>query len=99
MLFDPFESIALFLAGQFLGQSVIEMSLTHLSVITVNYVVQDGKSNWLEGIILMGMCCFLNPEYYAHWLIFIALYVILGTTFFFYPGTSDEFSSILPQCH
>ncbi|KAJ7903596.1 Calcium/proton exchanger [Mycena olivaceomarginata] len=64
MLFDPFESIALFLA-----------------VITVNYVVQDGKSNWLEGIILM------------------ALYVILGTTFFFYPGTSDEFSSILPQCH
>ncbi|KAJ7363973.1 Calcium/proton exchanger [Mycena albidolilacea] len=64
MLFDPFESIALFLA-----------------VITVNYVVQDGKSNWLEGIILMS------------------LYVILGTTFFFYPGTSDEFSSILPICH
>lgn len=25
----------------------------HLSVITVNYVVQDGKSNWLEGMILM----------------------------------------------
>jgi Ca2+:H+ antiporter len=25
----------------------------HLSVLTVNYVVQDGKSNWLEGMILM----------------------------------------------
>jgi len=36
LLFDPFESIVLF-----------------LSVITVNYVVQDGKSNWLEGMILM----------------------------------------------
>jgi len=36
MLFDPFESIVLFLA-----------------VLTVNYVVQDGKSNWLEGMILL----------------------------------------------
>jgi len=63
MLFDPFESIALFLA-----------------VLTVNYVVQDGKSNWLEGMLLM------------------CLYIILGTTFFFYPGSSEEFSSILPKC-
>ncbi|KAK7033071.1 Calcium/proton exchanger [Favolaschia claudopus] len=63
LLFDPFESIALF-----------------LSVMTVNYVVQDGKSNWLEGMILMS------------------LYVILGTTFFFYPGTADEFTTILPKC-
>lgn len=36
LLFDPFESIVLF-----------------LSVLTLNYVVQDGKSNWLEGMILM----------------------------------------------
>lgn len=36
MLFDPVESIVLF-----------------LSVLTVNYVVQDGKSNWLEGMILI----------------------------------------------
>ncbi|KAG2337806.1 calcium/proton exchanger [Suillus weaverae] len=35
LLFDPLESIVLF-----------------LSVITVNYIVQDGKSNWLEGMIL-----------------------------------------------
>ena len=39
MLFDPFESIILFLA-----------------VLTVNYVVQDGKSNWLEGLILLCLC-------------------------------------------
>ncbi|KAJ7687898.1 Sodium/calcium exchanger protein-domain-containing protein, partial [Mycena olivaceomarginata] len=64
MLFDPFESVAVFLA-----------------VMTVNYVVQDGKSNWLEGMILM------------------CLYVILGTTFFFYPGTSGDLVNIvLPKC-
>ncbi|KZT73155.1 calcium/proton exchanger [Daedalea quercina L-15889] len=40
MLFDPFESIVLF-----------------LSVLVVNYTVQDGKSNWLEGMILM--CLYL----------------------------------------
>ncbi|KAJ8072705.1 hypothetical protein PM082_016264 [Marasmius tenuissimus] len=38
LLFDPYESITLFLA-----------------VIVVNYCVQDGKSNWLEGLILMRM--------------------------------------------
>ncbi|KZS92341.1 calcium/proton exchanger, partial [Sistotremastrum niveocremeum HHB9708] len=38
LLFDPFESITLFLA-----------------VITVNYVVADGKTNWLEGVILMNL--------------------------------------------
>jgi hypothetical protein len=37
LLFDPLESIVLFLA-----------------VITVNYTVADGRSNWLEGAIL---CC------------------------------------------
>jgi len=36
LLFDPFESVVLFLA-----------------VLTVNHVVQDGKSNWLDGMILM----------------------------------------------
>jgi len=40
LLFDPLQSIVLF-----------------LSVLTVNYIVQDGKSNWLEGMILM--CLYL----------------------------------------
>ncbi|KAF8071716.1 calcium/proton exchanger [Lyophyllum atratum] len=61
LLFDPYESIVLF-----------------LSVVTVNYVVQDGKSNWLEGMILMS------------------LYLILGVTFWFYPGSDP--SGILNQC-
>ncbi|CAA7267140.1 unnamed protein product [Cyclocybe aegerita] len=61
LLFDPYESISLF-----------------LSVLIVNYVVQDGKSNWLEGFILM------------------CLYVILGVTFWFYPGSDP--SGVLASC-
>ncbi|KAI0690168.1 hypothetical protein BC835DRAFT_1417988 [Cytidiella melzeri] len=38
LLFDPFESILLF-----------------ISVHTMSYVVADGKSNWLEGLILIGL--------------------------------------------
>ncbi|KAK0223167.1 calcium/proton exchanger [Armillaria fumosa] len=40
LLFDPYESVAMFLA-----------------VLTVNYVVQDGKSNWLEvrALILLSL--------------------------------------------
>jgi len=37
MLFDPFESVALYLA-----------------IHTMNYVVADGRSNWMEGLILIG---------------------------------------------
>ncbi|KAI5892071.1 calcium/proton exchanger [Schizophyllum commune H4-8] len=61
LLFDPYQSIVMF-----------------LSVLVVNYVVQDGKSNWLEGFILM------------------CLYVILGVTFWFYPGSN--LSAFLPEC-
>jgi Ca2+/H+ antiporter len=35
-------------------QFAIVTALTFLLVLTVNYVVQDGKSNWLEGLVLMG---------------------------------------------
>ncbi|KIP05832.1 hypothetical protein PHLGIDRAFT_73597, partial [Phlebiopsis gigantea 11061_1 CR5-6] len=38
LLFDPFESIVLY-----------------ISVHTMGYVVADGKSNWLEGLILIGL--------------------------------------------
>jgi len=62
LLFDPYESVTLFLA-----------------VLTVNYVVQDGKSNWLEGMILL------------------CLYIILGVTFWFYPGSDP--SGVLATCH
>ncbi|KAJ7053376.1 Calcium/proton exchanger [Mycena amicta] len=43
-----------------------------LTVLTVNYVVADGKSNWVEGMILL------------------ALYSIIGTLFFFYPGSPAQ---------
>ncbi|KIM68423.1 hypothetical protein SCLCIDRAFT_13687 [Scleroderma citrinum Foug A] len=59
LLFDPLESVVLF-----------------LSVLTVNYVIQDGRSNWLEGMILM------------------CLYLILGVTFWFYPGMSSTYLAV-----
>ena len=33
-----------------------ESIVLFFSVLTVNYVVQDGKSNWLEGMILVCLC-------------------------------------------
>lgn len=49
LLFDPLESIVLF-----------------LSVLTVNYVVQDGKSNWLEGMILMCLYMILIVTFWYY---------------------------------
>ncbi|KAG1887275.1 calcium proton exchanger, partial [Suillus subluteus] len=49
LLFDPLESIVLF-----------------LSVLTVNYCVQDGKSNWLEGMILMCLYLILAVTFWFY---------------------------------
>ncbi|KAI5115444.1 hypothetical protein M0805_006758, partial [Coniferiporia weirii] len=49
LLFDPFESVTLFLA-----------------VLTVNYVVADGKSNWLEGMILMCLYVIIAVSFWFY---------------------------------
>ena len=55
LLFDPFESIVLYVSGKSLSK-FYHATITHFfSVHTMGYVVADGKSNWLEGIILMGL--------------------------------------------
>ena len=56
-------------------------------VLTVNYVIQDGKSNWLEGMILM--CAYSSSPYRlplpAPWLINKSgLYAIIAVTFSYY---------------
>jgi hypothetical protein len=58
LLFDPFESIVLFFSGE--TPTVHIIVVTPMSadsvfwlVLTVNHVVQGGKSNWLKGMILM----------------------------------------------
>ena len=52
----------------------------------MNYVVADGKSNWLEGMILVCKLPSLDLREIStqcH----LALYVIIGVAFWFYPGT------------
>ncbi len=58
LLFDPFESVV----SDWSGFLPLCMSLTgfpqvlYISVHTMGYVVADGKSNWLEGVILICTC-------------------------------------------
>ncbi|GAA5968250.1 hypothetical protein JCM11641_003783 [Rhodosporidiobolus odoratus] len=49
LLFDPFESITLF-----------------LSVLIVNYTIQDGRSNWLEGFLLMMVYIILAVAFWYY---------------------------------
>lgn len=49
LLFDPFESIVLF-----------------LSVLTVNYVVRDGRSNWLKGMILICLYVIIGVMFWYY---------------------------------
>ena len=60
------------------------------SVLTVNYIVQDGKSNWLEGMILV--CLYVpapltdRPSSGADTELG-RRYVIVAVVFWLYPGT------------
>lgn len=49
LLFDPFESIVLFLA-----------------VLTVAFCINDGRSNWLEGVILMSLYVILGTAFWFY---------------------------------
>lgn len=49
LLFDPFESITLFLA-----------------VLVVNYTIQDGRANWIEGFILMSVYIIVAVAFYFY---------------------------------
>ncbi|KAK1221003.1 hypothetical protein PQX77_016216 [Marasmius sp. AFHP31] len=49
LLFDPYESITLF-----------------LSVFVLNYYVQDSKSNWLEGWILLGLYAIIGTTFWFY---------------------------------
>ncbi|GAA5888523.1 hypothetical protein JCM6882_008983 [Rhodosporidiobolus microsporus] len=49
LLFDPFESVTLF-----------------LSVLLVNYTMQDGRSNWLEGFLLMMVYVILAVAFWFY---------------------------------
>ena len=66
-------------------------------VLTVNYVVQDGKSNWLEGMILMCMCDVVRSKrVFTDQRVSLGLYVIVGVTFWFYPGSDP--AGLLASC-
>ncbi|CDO72474.1 hypothetical protein BN946_scf184980.g15 [Trametes cinnabarina] len=64
LLFDPFESIVLFLSGMSLSTPIKRDILR--GVLVVNYVVQDGKSNWLEGMILMCLYVILALTFWFY---------------------------------
>ena len=56
LLFDPFESVVCTPYRARLFVSLIayfSRQVLYISVHTMGYVVADGKSNWLEGVILV----------------------------------------------
>ena len=61
LLFDPFESVVLYISGQSSHRFWATCRIIDgwLEVHTMGYVVADGKSNWLEGVILV--CLLFYP--------------------------------------
>jgi Ca2+:H+ antiporter len=83
LLFDPYESITLFLA-----------------VLTVNYSIQDGKSNWLEGMILMCLYLILCVTFWYYPGKYLPLYSeILMLTCLINDAGSNPLLVLTQKCH
>ena len=66
-MFDPFESIVMFFAGMYLLRLLKIRDQSELClVLVVNYTVQDGRSNWLEGMILMCLYIILAVVFWYY---------------------------------
>ena len=69
-----------------------ESIVLFFSVLVVNYVVQDGRSNWLKGAILISLCVSTFPSTAPlfSWLTHAVLgyrYAIVAFAFGIYPGS------------
>ena len=68
MLFDALESIVLLLSGTYhtLPYPHVRSPSRSASAIVVNYTVQDGKSNWMEGVILLSLYIMLAVVFWYY---------------------------------
>lgn len=63
---------ALVIAGWIIGQPMtlffddFETVILFSSVLIVNYLIQDGRSNWLEGVLLLSSYAIVALAFYCH---------------------------------
>jgi Ca2+:H+ antiporter len=70
------------------------------AVNVMTYVVGDGKSNWLEGAILIclfpSILLFVVSQQPIIWVRWTGFYINIAVSFWFYPGST--YSSTLGRC-
>jgi Ca2+:H+ antiporter len=65
-----FVAPVLVIAGHFIGQplglefTLLEVAAVMLSVLAVTQLVQDGKTNWFEGVQLLAVYAILAVTFY-----------------------------------
>lgn len=68
---------------------IYETVVVFVSILVVNYAISDGKTNWLEGLVLMViyMLIALTTWYYVSWDP-TSVRCLALTVFLLQPGTS-----------
>ncbi|KAG5517918.1 hypothetical protein PMAC_000373 [Pneumocystis sp. 'macacae'] len=63
---------SLIIIGWIIGQPLtlyfktFETVIMFISVFIINYLIQDGKSNWLEGIMLIAVYCIISIAFFLY---------------------------------
>lgn len=42
------------------------MAVIFVSVVMANYLIMDGKSNWMEGVMLLGVYIIVSISYWLY---------------------------------
>ena len=101
LLFDTFEAIVLFFSGLTLPFNTISElyadQMVLCTVLVANYILKDGKSNWMEGMVLICtfiQYCYRTCHFATHHFHLLAhncvlgIFAIFAVTFCYYPGSN-----------
>ncbi|ODQ53494.1 calcium/proton exchanger [Saitoella complicata NRRL Y-17804] len=68
LFMTPFLVILGWIVGQPMSLyfQTFETAVLFISVLIVNYLIQDGKSNWLEGALLMGVYAIISMAFFLY---------------------------------
>lgn len=50
----------------FVGFEIFQVAVIFVSVVIANYLIMDGKSNWMEGIMLLGVYTIVAISYWLY---------------------------------
>ncbi|EIN10818.1 calcium/proton exchanger [Punctularia strigosozonata HHB-11173 SS5] len=93
LVFDPVETIVRFSPPVAVPADppppvLVPAQCLFLSVLLVKFSIEDGKSHWMSGVVLVGACCASLPGLSLNSVPDAAVYVVIAISFWYFPDST-----------